>query len=279
MQICLRRRHATALLASAVLLAAPAAAWADSSPAGVFKLSFTSRAPGTATGFKLHEVYLNPSDRAAKPSPVRRTVLQLPAGSVLDGRAIAACRASDTELMLTGPSGCPPDSRIGQGTVEVTSGFGPPFDPFVSDATLFNGGTQTIEMFAAHGTGLTLQIGHQQYSGPSTLTENVAPIPGGPPDGQSAPRQIDFTIDQLVGPSGQPFITTPRNCPANAQWVSTLTFTNADGHTYKLHSTIPCAAPRQRTKPSCPKHRSRAERPRRSARCHRGRHQRAPDWL
>lgn len=251
-------------------------ALADASAAGQFQLTFSSHAPGSATGLEYLEVYRNPSDPNAKPSPVRRTILQLPAGSVLDGHAIASCQSSDTELMLLGPSACPAASRIGQGTAETVSGLGPPFDPFPADATLFNGGTQTIEMFARHGTSLTLMVGHQQYSGRSTLTESPAPIPGGPPDGQSAPTRVDFAFARLVGPSGQAFITTPAVCPPAGQWISTLTFTNADGHTYTLHSSTPCTAPRATAKRppraaakrSCPS-RSRARRGRSVACRHR----------
>src|SRR5947209_3540876 len=154
-------RSTIAVAASAVMLALAGPARGETSAAGQFQLTFSSQAPHSATGLSYEEIFRNPSDPNAKPSPVRKTILQLPAGSQLDGRAIAACQSSDAELMLLGPSACPEASRIGQGTAESVSGAGAPFDPFPVDATLFNGGTQTVEVLAQHGTGQTLMVGHQ----------------------------------------------------------------------------------------------------------------------
>src|SRR2546423_3613723 len=115
MRILLRSIASLTAVIAGIVVTPPGEAMAGTSPAGEFQLTFTSRQPSTATGMILHEVFLNPSNWAAKPSPVRRTVLQLPHGSVLDGAAIPACTASDAELMLLGPGGCPAASRIGQG--------------------------------------------------------------------------------------------------------------------------------------------------------------------
>src|SRR5437588_10673815 len=104
----------TAVIAG-IVVTPPGEAMAGTSPAGEFQLTFTSRQPSTATGMILHEVFLNPSNRAAKPSPVRRTVLQLPHGRLLAGAATPACTASDAELTLLGPGGCPPTLRIADG--------------------------------------------------------------------------------------------------------------------------------------------------------------------
>src|SRR5436309_13984532 len=118
MRINPRVSSVVALAAAGLLLALPGQSFGESSSAGQFELTFNSQVPGSATGMKYREVFRNPSDPNAKPSPVRRTILQLPAGTVLDGHAIASCQSSDAELMLLGPSACPADSRIGQGKAQ-----------------------------------------------------------------------------------------------------------------------------------------------------------------
>jgi hypothetical protein len=69
----------------------------------------------------------------------------------------------------------------------------------------------------------------------STLTGAPPVTPGGPPDGETAVRQIDFTIERANG-----FVTTPPACPAGGRWVSTGTFGFKDGAEETLSSDAPC---------------------------------------
>jgi hypothetical protein len=230
---------AVAALAS-VAVAAPATG--ESTPALDFDLGLGAQQPASPTSLVLHEVYKNPSDPDGKPSPLRKTVLEAPAGTVFDGHAVAACTAGDDQLMTDGPSACPTDSRVGTGTVALDTGFGPPVDPYMVDAILFNGGDGIIEVFSDHQTGARLAVGHGRFTAPNTLTETPARNPGGPPDGESSVRQVDFRFTERRGAGGRAFITTPPSCPAAGTWASKLTATVADGHTYVVTSTTPCAA-------------------------------------
>lgn len=239
----LRALLAALVIVSAVLGPAPGAR-ADSTPAADFDLALSSTTPGTSTGMKIHVFFRRPGDAQAKPSPQRHVAIDLPAGSRIDGGAIPACAASDSELTVGGGGACPADTRIGTGTLTVLTGGGPAFDPFVDDVLIFNAGREWAELFTKHGTTTNTAVGRRRYSSSSTFTEDPGPMPGGPPDGESAVREFTFELPARVGPQGRPFITTPTTCPASGRWISNLAFTTADGHAYAVSSSTPCAAPR-----------------------------------
>src|SRR5690242_8570591 len=94
----------------------------------------------------LHIHYTKPGDPNAKPSPIRKLRLDAPAGTVFHSSTVPACKASDTEVQALGPSACPSSTRIGGGPIVVITGFGPPFDPFVSPTPVFNDGNGWLEV-------------------------------------------------------------------------------------------------------------------------------------
>jgi hypothetical protein len=228
------RRSITAITVLA-LAATPAAALAESTPAADFDLALASAEPGTPTALRLHVVFKNPEEPGARPSPQRKVVIDLPDGSRIDGGAVAACHASDAELMARGSDACPAESRIGSGTLTLRTNGPPGTDPFVDDVVLFNGGDQLVELFTPQGSPANSAVGRRHIVGPSTLSEEAPPQPGGPPDGESAVSELDFRLDEARG-----MFTTPPACPADGQWRSRLTFDTADGHTYTVASTTPC---------------------------------------
>lgn len=231
---------ATTMGTAALALFAATPARADSTPAANFRLGFSSEQPHSATGVALHIFFKDPSDPNAKPSPQRRIVIELPGGARIDGAAVPACTASDAELLVEGPAACTPGSRVGNGTLTLFTGGGPLFDPFIDDVKLFNGGHELVEVFNKRGNKTTTATGRRTYSDRRTLTETPAPQPGGPPNGESAVRSLDYHLDAVRGPTGRAFITTPSSCPPSGRWSSRLTFTTADGHTYRVRAGTPC---------------------------------------
>ncbi len=205
-----------------------------------FALTLEAQQPMSPTGLTLHVIYKNPSDPNGKPSPLRRSIVEAPAGAVFDGQAVPVCTASDGQLMADGAGACPLGSRVGAGKVSLITGFGPAVDPFMVDAVLFNAGNGVTELFSDHRSGARISVGHARFTAPNTLTEMPTPNPGGPPDGESAVREISFRFNELLGPAGKAFITTPPSCPATGRWASKITATVADGHTYTATSTTPC---------------------------------------
>jgi hypothetical protein len=239
---------AGATIASAVVAGT---AQADVTPAADFGLAFSSQLPSSSTGVALHILFKDPADPDAKPSPQRKIVIALPAGARIDGSAVPACTATDAELMARGPAACPAGSQVGDGTLTLTTGGGPLFDPFVDDVKLFNGGNELVEIFNKQGNDTTTAIGRRTYTDPQTLTETPAPQPGGPPNGESAVRLIEYRLDPH-GSSNRPFIRTPPACPTTETWISNLTFTTADGATNAARASTAC-----RTRPAVAKPRIR----------------------
>ncbi len=233
-------RGAISIGTAALALCVAPPTWGDSTPAANFTLGFSSQRPHTVTGVALHIYFKDPSDPNAKPSPQRKVVIELPAGARIDGAAVPACAASDPQLIAEGPAACAPGSQVGDGTLTLFTGGGPLFDPFIDDVKLFNGGRELIEVFNKQGNNITTATGRRSYSDAHTLTETPAPQPGGPPNGESAVRSIDYQLNAARGPSGRAFITTPSSCPTSGRWSSRLTFTTADGHTYTAQASTPC---------------------------------------
>lgn len=215
-----------------------------------FSLKFASQTPATATGATLHAVVHRGSPNA-KPSGLRREVLDLPPGARFDGSAVPACGASNQQIQLEGPSACPAASEVGSGTLQVDMGI--PADPETADVTIFNWGKGTIEIVTAPGTGATLAIDRGDFTGPGELTNHPPTAPGGPPDFETDVSEADFVYNQRVGPGGDGFITTPRTCPHRGVWVSRISYSTADGRSYTGTSTTAC---RQSRSPKTPSHRS-----------------------
>jgi hypothetical protein len=224
---------ATAAALVAVTMAA-AAADGTTGKRSDFDLGFSTRVPGQRAALTLHVVYKAANDPDAKPSPIRKVVIAAPAGTRFDTSAVPACTASDQQLMVQGSGACPKESRIGAGKLVAVTGFGPPVDPASADLTLFNTGKEVVEVVTAPGTDRVLGSDRLRIDG-STLTGDPPTTPGGPPDGETAVRQIDFAIDRASR-----FVVTPAKCPATGRWTSTGTFGFADGAEETLASFAAC---------------------------------------
>jgi hypothetical protein len=236
------RRTVYTLAAVAVMASAGGAAGTTGKRAD-FSLGFSTQSRGARAALVLHVVYKAANDPNAKPSPIRKVVVQAPSGTRFHTGAVAKCTATNDELMAEGSGACPSASRIGAGKLTADSGFGPPIDPVPGDLTLFNSGTAVIEVVTAPGTDRVLGIDRLVISG-STLTGHPPTTPGGPPDGETAVRQSDFTVERKTG-----FVTTPRTCPRSRRWVSRGTFGFADGAEETLVSRAACRRPKPKAKP------------------------------
>jgi hypothetical protein len=228
------RRYAA--LAAALLLAAPATAVAG--PRAQLQVSFAQTGPGVGTRLSLHILYRDPAGPNVKPPAIRGASIALPPGTRVDGAAVARCTATDAELMSLGRSACPAGSRVGGGSLVAITGFGPPFDPFPTDVTLFNSGDGVIELVQQAGTNQTLAIDRATVSG-NVYASHPPRTPGGPPDGETVVRTIDFTLD---GPAagGRAFVTTPPSCPSGGAWISVGRF-SFDGAVDEATSPTPCS--------------------------------------
>lgn len=231
-------RFWAALITTVIMVVLPVGRAGATAAGSSIELSFgLQQHPAATADMTLHIVYRSPSDPDAKPPAIRHLRIDAPAGTRFDTAAVPVCTASNVELQTIGRTACPAASQVGAGTLTVIEGFGPPIDPIDADAVIFNGGTGIIETFTAHGSvAPVIAIDRIAVSG-STLTGNPPANPGGPPDGQTAVRDINFSFPAATG-----FITTPPTCPPDGAWSTAATFMFADGTTQAASSTTPCAA-------------------------------------
>jgi hypothetical protein len=230
-----KRRWLTGIALPGICLLLAATEAMASGQQSDFMLGFASHTPGASTSMTLHIVYRDPAHPDGKPSPIRQVVIDLPPGTSLNVKSVASCKANDQEIMALGPGACPPASRVGSGTLTAITGLGAPIDPFLTDVSVFNTGDGWVEVVQDHQTKGTVAADHFHLSG-STLTANPPSTPGGPPDGQTAVREIDFTF-----PASSGYITTPPNCPGAGAWTTRATFGFADASTQHVESTTPCS--------------------------------------
>ena len=224
----MRRQATLAALAALALPAAPAAAGERAD----FALGLSPRAPGATGPMTLHVRFKAPGDPEGKPPPIRAAVFDAPEGTRFDASHAAACEASDAELQARGAAACPADSRLGTGTLAAMTGFGSPFDPVTARLDLFRTQEGLVEIVSEPVTGAYLGSDHLTING-SRLTAHPPRTPGGPPDGETAVRTIDWRVDRAG------YVVAPPACPASGAWTASATFT-FDGATERDESTTPC---------------------------------------
>jgi hypothetical protein len=228
-------------VACAAVLASGGSAAAEkgSTDRADFELRFASATPGSPTAARLYILYKDPDDPDAKPSPIKRVVIEAPAGTDFGVDRVPACAATDDELRAEGRAACSKDSRVGAGSLTAMTGFGPPFDPFPTVVTIFNTGQGFLELVSEEDTDSTLAVDRAAVHG-STAVLTPPSTPGGPPDGQTAVREIDFRFDRPQ------YLRTPASCPPDGRWRSRGVFTFADGATVAVPSSTPCVAAKER---------------------------------
>jgi hypothetical protein len=223
-------------LAAVIAGLAAAPAGAQSPPPVDFSFTFSETAPGSPTDAALHILYKDPEDPEnpdGKSPALTEVIIAAPPGTVFDGTAVPACRASDAELMLLGTNACPEESNVGGGFGSVVLDPGPS-DPLTADVTLLNYGEGIVELFTLPGTPMPGVIDRARFEGQSTMVLHPAVVPG------ITEREFSFTYHGKRGSAGRAFITTPPECPPTGVWTSQLTYTVTTGATYSATATTPC---------------------------------------
>ena len=212
-----------------------------------FQLDLTSRDPGTPSGMRIRAGI---PDRNGKPPQLESVVYYLPSGFALDATLVPACSATDDDINAKGRDACPAETRVGNGSLTAVTGFGSPVDPLDTEATIFQGHNEFIEVFTPPGSDRVVAIDHARF-GPGTITLHPPPAPGGPPDGHTTPQDIDFFFPaHTVG--DRTLFRAPPSCPAGG-WVARVTVTYAGGEVESASSTTPCRTPAGTTAPPAPK--------------------------
>jgi hypothetical protein len=227
-----------AVVATWAVLAVPIPARATSvAGPSTITASFGTRTPGTPAGLVVKIAYRGTDGPQGKTPAITHLDIGLPSGTAFDGSAVLVCTASDAELMALGRLACPPDTQIGDGTISVDTGAGPPVDPATTDTVWYNGGDHLIEVVLARGTPAALAR-ERLFVRQGHLVADVALFPGGPPNGTSV-TDVTFTIYQRGA-----YLTTPRRCPPIRHWTFSALFGFDDGTTQAARDTMGCTVRR-----------------------------------
>ena len=229
----MNRNLKAALVAAAALALAAPPALGGSRPRADFSMDLSAKRPNHATAIHLTILYKG-KDPKGKPSPIKRIVLRAPKGTRFDMKALPRCTATDQELMAFGDAACPPASRLGGGTLSAMTGFPGPASTVVTNVTVYNTPTGNVEVVKEASSGKPVATDRFRVRG-RTWTANPPDTPGGPPDGKTAVRRVDFTY----APKAR-WAITPRRCPKPRRWRSIGAFTYADGVTAHVPDSTPC---------------------------------------
>ena len=242
------RAAATGALLASLALAAFAPA-ADDASRQTATFVLTNERPGAPSGQDLSIDYVNPDDPDAKPPAVRRVVTILPRGSRIDTGALARCKASDEELMLSGGAACPPDSHLTEGVVTVDTGFPGPGRFVTADVSFFNNDHELIYVNTIRDSEARTVL-RAEVTRRRIITE--APmLPGTPPDGGAIDTVVvnDPRIVNVIEGEQRSYITTPKRCrgrKSDPHWTTRVEFTYSDGVTQTVPTHTPCRKPRPR---------------------------------
>jgi hypothetical protein len=235
-------RKATATVALAAALAAPAAAHAQEPPRlAQYDDVFSSRLPGTPTARHAETDIVNPGDPNGKPVAISHVHVQLAPGTVVNTDAVPQCTASDAEIVGRGPAACPADTVVGSGLIDVDTGFPGGNRHVVSDVVFANARDQLVFITTQRGSGTHLPI-RGQYSRGNLLDIDVPPVPGTPPDGGADTHEVIDLMNRSSTRGGRrvAYMTTPPACPAGGRWTNRLTYTFRDGVVQTFTAQTPC---------------------------------------
>lgn len=202
---------------------------------------FDKQSPGSSAGLAIDIDYVNPDSPDAKAPAVQTVFETLAPGTHIDTTAPEQCRASDAQLSSQGAAACPPGSVVGSGEVDLDTGVPGPGRIVKNKITQINNQDELILLFEQESG--TRTPSRAKVEGRS-ITAQVPPIPGGPPDGFTAIKRVRLVLDAVTtgeGAARKSYITTPDLCPPGGAWTNTVEFTYRDGKTQLTRSSSPCA--------------------------------------
>ena len=194
---------------------------------------FTTETPGAPTGRVYSIDYFDPADRAGgKPHAFSHLRVELPEGARFDTSALPHCKASDAELIASGPPACPAETKVGTDETVIDTGSPGAGRYMTVDFSFFNDDRELILVATVRENGVRVVVRGQ--IGERTLDIENPFIPGTPPEGTAARSQRGRFEPRSS------YITTPPTCPASGHWVHRITWTYRDGVQQSAESRSPC---------------------------------------
>jgi hypothetical protein len=233
--------------ALAAALALPAGAGAVVEPTGaVIAPSFSPNRLGAKAGFTF-AVHFTGGELGV-PSPVRRAVVQLPPGLMMDIPRLRICTRA--HLLAHGASGCPARSLIGRGhavgdvhagasveseEVAVSAYVGPPQGTYPTIEILAQGYSPLDERVVITGTALPDQAPYGEE-----LVMSIPAIPTIPLEPNASAVSFSLTIGGAAFRKHNPnTVLLPSRCPTGG-FPFAAEFSYEDGATSTTQATIPC---------------------------------------
>lgn len=229
-------------VAVAVALASPARAETTAS----IKASFSPNRLGARTDVTFAIRFSG--GEFGVPSPVRRAVVEIPAGLGLELPSTRGCTLA--HLRADGAGGCPPRSQIGRGhaVVDVRTGATTEYEDAALWAFLgpLENGRPALEILGQGYTPIErrvvfsakLEPGHGRYWG--KLVALIPSIPSIPLEPAVSPVDFSLTIGSTGrSRAGKIGVFVPKRCPVGGfPWAAEFTY--ADGSTSSAAITASC---------------------------------------
>jgi hypothetical protein len=233
------RRASTATALAVVALAAQASAVSEPSRQ-TYSERFTTDVPGAATGRAYAIDWVSPDDPEGKPPAFSHLHVELAEGARFDTSALPHCEASDAELMASGPSGCPAESKVASDVTVIDTGFPGPPRYATTDILFFNNENELVLVATVRENGARVIL--RAKLGERTIDLDTPILPGTLPEGGAAKSQRGewYALSSMRDGKQLAFLTTPPTCPASGFWVNRITWTYRDGVEQTRESRTPC---------------------------------------
>jgi hypothetical protein len=201
---------------------------------------FTTDVPGASTGRTYEIHWVNPEDPEGKPPAFSHLHIELAEGARFDTSAVPYCESSDAELMASGASACPAASKVAYDETLLDSGAEGPARYFTTDIEFLNNRDELIVLATVRENGARVVL--RGKVGENTIDLDVPMLPGTPPDGAAAKRQLGWWDPHSSVRDGSQlnYLTTPPTCPESGFWVNRATYTYRDGVEQTVASPSPC---------------------------------------
>jgi hypothetical protein len=218
-------------LAVALACGATGAALASPQFASTLTFTYSSKVPGSPSGFDSLATFSDPGEPAGKPKELIRIKVGFQPGTRIDTAALPRCRASDKDVQRLGLRACPASTRLGIVHAEGVISTGARFDPV---GHLFNARRAIIVVVTVGGRFIT---NFRDDVTRDTLTVNFR-IPAGVSFIRFKPH-IPRHFRKRAG-KRRAYMRTPPSCPATGAWTTTVVFFFRDGSTQEHSAPTPC---------------------------------------
>jgi hypothetical protein len=224
-----RKVHLIGAVVGVLALVTAAVATASDQFTQTANVKLTKKKVGKSTGISVALRSTDPGEPGGKPKAASKIVIKLPKGSRINTKASAQCNISEEDVIA---GKCPAKSLIGKGQAKANAA---PLIPSTTEdvkAYVSKGGIKLLltDNAADPAQGQTIVL-NATVTKKGVITVTV-------PELQPVPNLFvvltDFTLKTNPKSKGKGkkkinLITTPTTCKKSKGWVSTTSFTYADG--------------------------------------------------